>query len=347
MEDRTLELKACSRCGAWERVSIPASGVVLTGEQPRWSDGFNPHAAGPHAVRCPSCREVHVPTLLGDGPSGWTCLMVVVGATAAGIFAAASTRPEPLAPLTFLGAFLFASMVLGVGVAFVDAMVSGAIRRLRARVRGVQLAPEATPDEVIDGLRAGLAKSGADELALRRAAWWRWNHHDRALPALPHEEVVALVKAAGRRAGRRGLAASPAVVGALTRPMSYAERLRLEERLDAAVRAAGDGELEAAHLPPELPAPARPGWWEANLRRLVDLQGATSHEEALLKAEAARTLGDAALALRLLEGPAVDESPEVRGWYQLLIESEDRRVAQVPAAVAAKLPPPEDDCVRC
>lgn len=363
MEDRTLQLMTCSRCGAWERVSLPAPGAVLVGDQPRWSDGFHPHAAGPRAVRCPSCREVHLPLPLGDGPSSFTCLATLAGSGVAAIVAASRAQPEALRPLVFLGAFLLAATLLGLCVAAVEAAVCGGVRALRARRRRVQLAADASPDEVIDALRTGLATNGEDELALRRGAWWSWNHHDRLLPALGRDEVERRVAAAGQAAGWTGprvtglhrLRASSTALELLARPVTVDRLLRLDAALaEAAARAVARGPgstLELDDLPADLraaPAPvARPVWWEENLRRLIDLQGATTPEERRLKAEAARMLGDRALALRLLEGETRADGREVRGWYQLLVEGDDPRVAQLPVALAAKLPPPEDDCVRC
>lgn len=82
-------------------------------------------------------------------------------------------------------------------------------------------------------------------------------------------------------------------------------------------------------------SPAEAGPREASLRRLFELLTPDEPEERLLKAEAARELGDFEGASRLLEGPIPDDQAPIAARIRELVEARRTTVAEI------RLPPPK------
>jgi len=87
----------------------------------------------------------------------------------------------------------------------------------------------------------------------------------------------------------------------------------------------------------QTPARAAGSPEEANLRRLLEILNADEPEERLLKAEAARELGDFDAASRLLEGPLPDDQGPIAARIRELVEARRTTVAEIRLPEA---PPP-------
>lgn len=356
------ELRRCAHCDTWERVAVRSQDPLAAFlREVRWSDGFQHGATlGPPEVRCPACHAAHVPVAVSSDLStlGW-CL--VPSATVAGaVWAAASVHAHAawLLPGAILGGVATGGVVGAVSLGLVEWLLEG-LRGLTRRARRAPLAAPVTsiavesPDVV--GAAPGL------ELVRRTRAWWAWNHHERRVPRATPGWARALVAALARSVRARPPEVAPEVLEVVAAERSYAELLRLTDALARALPQAG-ARLELADLPAEVRTPSapppRPAWWEENLRRLVDLRGAACEHDLLVKAEAARALGDLDLARRLLAGPALaadaeaDDERALRAWFELLVEAGDPRVATVPTTLADRWPSDAlglggPFCVRC
>ncbi len=346
------ELRRCARCNAWERVAVRSADPL--GEflrEVRWSDGFQHGAtSGPPEVRCPACHAAHVPVAVDPGLStlGWA---LVPSATVAGaVLAAASVHAHAawLLPGAILGGVVTGGVVGAVLLGLAEWLREG-LRGLTPRARRTPLAsPVTSPvtSNAVDSPDVVGAPPGL-ELARRTRAWWAWGHHERRVPRATPGWARALVAALARSVRARPPEVAPEVLELVAAARSYVELLRLTEALARALPTAG-ARLELAALPAEVLAPAapppRPAWWEENLRRLVDLRGAACERDLLVKADAARALGDLDLARRLLAGPApaakaaADDDRALRAWFELLVESGDPRVATVPTTLADRWP---------